>query len=294
MNILDYNEDIICKLTEDLSISSMIALLSSCKTLYNMRREYLKNNKISKEYSEYDISASYINILVNSNIGISNNILLTNNPDNVPLGVQVRNTIQLMMFAHHKDKRGAIKTYNRTIVHNYCSDMIFKMLGYKRLVSCNWYLSILYDTQWYESNISIYDYYQIIYLFKKRNFRKLEELLLNIQFTNRKQFVLITLSIAMAFFDRIDNKCLRTLIICLIYTYVDYIIKVLFENSLETNVKLIKIFLEKGDQLGNQISVDNKLPKYIIKIINNRIATTIEHILKNCKEYNIDLNNIQL
>jgi hypothetical protein len=294
MNILDYNEDIICKLTEDLTISSMIVLLSSCKTLYNMRKEYLKNNKTSKEYSEYDISASYINILVNSNIGISKTPLLTNNPDNVPLAVQIRNTIQLMMFAHHKDKRCAISTYNKTIVHNYCSNMIFKMLGYKKLIQCEWYLSILYDTQWYESNISIYDYYQIIYLFKKRNFRKLEELLLNIQFTNRKQYILTTLSIAMQIFDRLDNKYIRMIIICLIYTYIDYIINVLFENSLEKNIKLIKILVVKGDELGHQISVGNKLPKYIIKIINNRIATTIEHILKNCKEYNIDLNNIQL
>jgi hypothetical protein len=294
MNILDYNEDIICKLTEDLTISSMIVLLSSCKTLYNMRKEYLKNNKTSKEYSEYDISASYINILVNSNIGISKTPLLTNNPDNVPLAVQIRNTIQLMMFAYYKDKRGAIRTYNMTIVHNYCSNMIFKMLGYKKLIQCEWYLSILYDTQWYESNISIYDYYQIIYLFKKRNFRKLEELLLNIQFTNRKQYILTTLSIAMQIFDRLDNKYIRMIIICLIYTYIDYIINVLFENSLEKNIKLIKILVVKWDELGHQISVDNKLPKYIIKIINNRIATTIEHILKNCKEYNIDLNNIQL
>jgi hypothetical protein len=294
MNILDYNEDIICKLTDHLSIASMIALLSSCKTLYNMRKEYLKNHKTSKEYSTYDISASYINILVNSNIGISKTPLLTNTPNNVPLVVQIRNTIKLMMFAHHKDKRCAISTYNRTIVHNYCSNMIFKMLGYKKLIQCEWYLSILYDIQWYESNISIYDYYQIIYLFKKRNFRKLKELLLNIQFINNNQYMMTTLSNAMVFFDSIDNQYIRMILIGLIYTYADHILNAMFENDLKGNIKLIKIFVAKANELGLQMSENNKLPKYIINIIKNKMTATVEHIFKNCKEYNIDLNNIQL
>jgi hypothetical protein len=293
-----YNEDIICKLTEDLTILSMTTLLSSCKTFYNMRKEYVKNNKTSKEYSQYDNSASYINILVNSNIGINNYPLLTNTPNNVPLPVQIRNTFKLMMFNHSKDKKDAISTYNRTIVHNYCTNMIFKMLGYKRLTSCDWCLSILYDIHWYESNICIYDYYQLMYLFKKRNFRKMEELLLNIQFTNQKQYILSTLAITMKLFDSIDNQYIRMIIVCLIYAYIDYIINELFENYLEKNIKLIKTFVEKGhqlsDQISDQISENKKLPKYIINIIKNKITTAIKHILQNCKEYNIDADNIQL
>lgn len=277
MHLLDFGEDIITKITEDMDIETMVAFLRTNKILFNMHRSCIKTNISVQKYAGYDDTESYISVLFKSKNG--------------PLNQQVMKTNKLVQYAYFKGSLNGQIEWPYSSMTQYYNDMIVKQYSSKLFYKHNYHLSMIYDKIWYKSNISIYDYYRILHLCTQRKYRLLEDLMLNMEFLDNKNNVINTLSITIDFFISLNGKTgIKAILLYVIYAYIDCALPHLFDENVNKNKKFLQTIIAKQRTLVEEIKKENiKLPKYITSLVNNKMLVTTQNIMKRCIEDNITI-----
>ena len=173
----------ICELYQDILVTNVLSLVHpsdmrnfilSCKTFYDHKCDYFKENKYSKGFQKYGkTAANYFSVIANSYISFQG----------YKLSIQVidiikeRITATTQLVQYHQSIGDKIEDTYRT----YMLELLLNQYGYATRISCEQKMDIIFwNTKWWKSNIDCYDIYQIVYHLSYKKYRLLQDNLINL------------------------------------------------------------------------------------------------------------------
>jgi hypothetical protein len=265
MDIISIHDDLLANdILSLLRPSSLINFALSCKRCYEQRRLYLKSNKYIELYRLYDDNQSYMTVLFNSHFkleslaDVSIKSFELKNELSVNL-ICIKNTTKIIDF--HLSK---------FVLHDYYISMLSKQFGYTSSVYCNSILRSM-DSKWHNSNVLMYDIYQLIYHVTKRNYRSLQATLQNIIFI-KTIYPYYTLSLLLKFINKITDTKIMLVIIYVYFRFVEYVFEELKQDQKKD---FIHSLCGQAESFAYVLKNNNQFPKYIKNIIHKQFRDVI-------------------
>jgi hypothetical protein len=279
-SILNFPEDNILNILQNVDVVSFIYFLSTCKQFYNMRKVYIKFISEVQKYKEYDQSSNLINVLLKSFINIEkmhNDIIYIDNKDitidnkDITIDEQkIKNTFNIFGYYCTQNINNILTCYD---YYEYLSKMYCKAVcqkynyKYKHLN----YINKIYDLKWYIININIFELYDIAYHIKMKKYKDLNNILLSLKFKDNQLYIMETITFLVRCFEYKINVKFNVILIYILYSYIDINIE---KVMIYTNFK--NVIINKASEFCN--SINNKklnLPKYIKTLITNKLENTV-------------------
>jgi hypothetical protein len=211
----------------DLEPSQLINYVLSSKDTYKKRDTIVKENKYTHNYE-----GDYFADLLNSHItGFSNGSMIMIIPKTAKLANQlnpvfVTNTYKLIAHSHQAGVSFSPSPYFQ--------ELIKVEFGYERNQICEDHFSRIYQTDWWNCNVNIYDIYKIIYHMTLKKHRNLGEALETFSFIrgNRLEIKNSLDVITGVYCPQHPNaRALRAITFYLFHSYLEFIKPMIADTS---------------------------------------------------------------
>lgn len=262
-------QDIVYHITQYIDIISFIYLMSTCKNLFNIRKDCFKHF----DKNLICILNSYINI---EHYHVKNiDELINDIPISKIIPQKITNTLNIIRYYYNNNENipesfqfniNLLKIISKTI----CKKYRYKFnTPYSRLHSLVW-------LDWYKCDVDIMDIFEVMYHTKNRNYRKIINLLSTIQFKNSGN-IKETFDYLLNYMGfQLENK-FRTPLICILYMYVKHNINIMKND---TYILFSYEITEKAIDLYPRIMKIHAYPKYLKTFIINEIKNTTDMLLQ--------------
>lgn len=262
-------QDIVYYITQYIDIISFIYLMSTCKNLFNIRKNC---------FTHFDKNIIYI--LLNSYINLEHyhikNIdkFINDIPISKINSQKITNTLNIIRYYYNNNENipesfefniNLLQIISKTI----CKKYRYKYnTPYFRLHSLVW-------LDWYKCDVDIMDIFEVMYLIKNRNYRKIINLLSTIKFRNTG-YIKETIDYLLNYMGfQIENK-FRTPLICILYMYAKHNINIMKNDKY---ILFSYEIAEKANDLYPNIMKINAYPNYLKTFIINKIKTTTDMLI---------------
>lgn len=284
MNLLDIPEDNMMSIINPLDVVSFILLMSTCKTLFNMRRTYmLYASEILNSYREYD-NASYIPMLLNSYVNLDCirqkkcKIL-----DEIPqkLNVEkVKNTMNIVAY---------YQLCNPALFINFTYETSLLIMCCKTVCQKNHYLyknpidnlPMIFWHTWQKSAVNVLDLCEIAFHLKHKKYRELCALLSNLKFRmpniTRVYDTIDFISKYMSYGSTNETKAIMA---CVMYMYIQFHIKTLL-NTPKFDKTIRENFVAQKKDLIKNIEDLKKFPIYLRTFLTTTIENSADMLRQN-------------
>lgn len=265
MDIISIYGDLLA--TEILSLlrpSCLMNFALSCKRCYEQRQLYLRSNKYIELYRLYDNNQSYMIVLFNSHIK------LESLADASIKSFDLKNELSVNVICIQNTTKIIDFHLSKFVLHDYYISMLSKQFGYKSSIYCNTILHSM-DSRRHNSNVYMYDIYQLVYHVTKRNYRSLQVTLQNITFI-KTIYPYYTLSFLLKFINKITDTKMILVIIYVYFRYVEYVFEELKQDQKKD---FINSLCGQAESFSYILSTNKQLPKYIKNIIHKQLHNVI-------------------
>lgn len=271
--MLDLGEDIISSLVvRTLPIGVLLNLLMTCKQLYTLRKHCIANNDTCKRYKRA-LKAGLLGKMLNSHIDLQTYALQTNISCS---DFQIyHNTFSVL---YSTDTFGDIHTIQR-----YCTNMLKSLYGYdiKRNCENNILDHHFCKDGWQHSNVPVFVYYEIVYHIANQKYRNLEYTLINhVKFLPAKKHKFATLEMLMSFIMYQNNTLINAAMIYVIYEYILFMLDDLLSTASQNFIYYV---IHKKREFHNDVMRMKRLPKYIKRVILNKLSQVVSIIEEKTK-----------
>lgn len=274
MHLLSLPEDNICNILFNLDVVQFIFLLSTCKQLYQMRKEGLKFFKEGNNYSEYDSTSKFIAVFLSSYIDIPSyqtdcygKYLL---PGTKLQENKIKNTLSVIGYhcTQNTKLHKIYKTDDRLLVM--CCRAVSKKFRYKYKEPYH-RLHRLFWLNWHLCNVSVFDICELIYHIKNRKYRNVFNLLSSIKFresTTDNSIETLNYLVTYIKCDN-DNKYVAT-ILCLMYMHIVHT-----KDSDQYTPHLKQTIIEKSEQHTEALNNVTEFPKYLKEFMAHQFTSVV-------------------
>lgn len=274
--LLDLNQDNLFALSQNLDIVSFVNVFLTCKKLYSLRKDYSKFLIIIDEYKKYDTKNNIFDILLSSYINFDS-IKNINESNYIKLDSEIitktgldkkrlSNTCNAIGF-YCINYNHLISPLDNDVIINYIHEIICTTHNYRCsyfVKSCKKKLYNFLKINFYTSDINIFDICEILYHIKHRKYRKIYDILHNLNFkcSTSVADLSYTLSVFMQYIEKLNGHNNKIIIASVLYSYIEFNI-----NKIKIYEKLSKIIKYKANEFISVIDESKVYPKYLKKFI---------------------------
>lgn len=256
-------DDNFVNILEKLNIKLFMYFIYTCKTFYIKKKEYINDIISNLDTNLYQCNTNIFNYIDINNENDKNDIINK-------IEYKIKNAFNILKYDCIFTEEGIQDKFVN--ISKLYLQLICKKHNYK-------YFNIIYDKiyyyKWFLININIFEIYELEYHIKMKKYKNIYNTLLSLTFINNQEYIIETIYFLQLYFSHKKNIKMRTLIIYILYSYVNMNINNLIHSINFKN----NIIIKSTDFIDSILLI--KMPKYIKNLIINKINDTVKKINNN-------------
>jgi hypothetical protein len=255
-------DDNFVNILEKLDIKLFMYFISTCKTFYIKKKEYINDiiSNLDTNLYQYNTNANIFNYIDINSENDKNDIINK-------IEYKIKNAFNICKYDCIFTEKGIQDKFVN--ISKLYLQLICKKHNYK-------YFNIIYDKiyyyKWFLININIFEIYELEYHIKMKKYKKIYDTLLSLTFINNQEYIIETIYFLQLYFFNKKNIKYKSMIIYVLYSYVNINL-----DNLIKNIELINNITIKSTEFIDSILLI-KMPKYIKNLIINKINDTVKKI----------------